>query len=152
MEIDPTDRKILAILQSDATLSVAEVGAAIGLSHTACWRRIQKLRASGVIERTVALVDPHALGLGLLVFIEIEAGDHSLEWAERFLARVTSMPEVLEVVRMGGETDYWLRVAMRDMAQFDLFYKKLVAAGPLKNVTSKFAMERCKSSTAFSVD
>lgn len=152
MKMDLTDRRILAILQQDATLPVAEVGAAVGLSPTPCWRRIQKLRLAGVIERTVALVNPQTLGLGLLVFIEVEAGDHSPEWAENFLAIVSGLPEVLEVVRMGGETDYWLRVAVRDMAHFDSVYKQLVAAGPLKNVTSKFAMERCKSSTAYSVD
>jgi len=151
MKIDQTDRRILAILQQDATLPVAEIGEQVGLSPTPCWRRIQKLRAAGVIERTVALVDPKALGLDLIVFIEVEARDHSTEWQERFLAGVSTLPEVLEVVRMAGETDYWLRVAVRDMAHFDLFYKQLIAAGPLKNVTSKFAMERCKHSTAYAV-
>lgn len=149
--MDDTDRRILAILQQDATLAVAEIGGRVGLSPTPCWRRIQKLRAAGVIERTVALVDPAALGLGLIVFIEVEARDHSPQWQERFLAGVTDLPEVLEVIRMAGETDYWLRVAVRDMAHFDTFYKQLIAAGPLKNVTSKFAMERCKSSTAYPV-
>jgi Lrp/AsnC family transcriptional regulator len=151
MKMDQTDRRILAILQEDATLPVADIGARVGLSPTPCWRRIQKLRAAGVIERTVALVDPRALGLGLSVFIEVEARDHSPEWQQRFLAGVSVLPEVLEVVRMAGETDYWLRVAVRDMAHFDDFYGKLIAAGPLKNVTSKFAMERCKSSTAYPV-
>ncbi|GAA4027968.1 Lrp/AsnC family transcriptional regulator [Sphingomonas rosea] len=149
--MDQTDRRILAILQEDATLPVADIGARVGLSPTPCWRRIQKLRASGVIEKTVALVDPRSLGLDLIVFIEVEARDHSSEWQERFLAGVARLPEVLEVVRMAGETDYWLRVAVRDMADFDRFYKELIAAGPLKNVTSKFAMERCKASTAYPV-
>lgn len=151
MKMDQTDRRILAILQEDATLPVADIGARVGLSPTPCWRRIQKLRAAGVIERTVALVDPRALGLDLIVFIEVEARDHSPEWQERFLAGVSTLPEVLEVVRMAGETDYWLRVAVRDMGHFDEFYKQLIAAGPLKNVTSKFAMERCKASTAYPV-
>jgi len=151
MKMDQTDRRILAILQEDATLPVAEIGQRVGLSPTPCWRRIQKLRSAGVIEKTVALVDPKSLGLDLIVFIEVEARDHSPEWQERFLAGVAKLPEVLEVVRMAGETDYWLRVAVRDMAHFDFFYKQLIAAGPLKNVTSKFAMERCKSSTAYPV-
>ncbi len=152
MKMDVTDRRILALLQQDATLSVADVGTQVGLSATPCWRRIAKLRSAGVIERTVALVDPKALGLDLIVFIEVEARDHSPEWQQRFLDGVAVLPEVLEVVRMAGETDYWLRVAVRDMAHFDTFYKQLIAAGPLKNVTSKFAMERCKSSTAYPVD
>ena len=149
MKMDQTDRRILAILQEDATLPVADVGARVGLSPTPCWRRIQKLRASGVIERTVALVDPRALGLGLIVFIEVEARDHSPEWLAQFTDTVSPMPEVMEIFRMAGELDYLLRVAVRDMAHFDDFYRRLIAAVPLKNVTSNFAMERVKHTTAY---
>jgi Lrp/AsnC family transcriptional regulator len=152
MKLDHTDRRILALLQQDASRSVAEIGADVGLSQTPCWRRIQKLRAAGVIERTVAVLDPHAIGLGLIVFIEVEALDHTPERQDNFTRQAAAMPEVLEIHRMAGETDYLLRVAVRDMAHFDAFYKRLIAAGPLKSVTSKFAMERVKSSTAYPLD
>ena len=151
-QLDRTDRRILAILQEEASLAVAEVAARVGLSQTPCWRRIQRLRADGIIERTVALVRPEAVGLGLTVFIAIEALDHSPQWLERFSAVVSSRPEVMEVHRMAGDTDYLLRVAVADMAAFDAFYRDLIAAIPLKNVSSHFAMERVKSTTAYPID
>jgi Lrp/AsnC family transcriptional regulator len=150
-KLDQLDRKILAILQEDASLPIAEVAARVGLSQTPCWRRIQRLRADGVIQATVALVSPEALGLGLTVLIEIEAADHSPEWLQRFTALVVARQEVLEVYRMAGDIDYMLRVAVADMAAFDAFYRELIEAIPLKNVSSHFAMERVKSSTAYPV-
>lgn len=146
--MDRTDLKILAILQEDASLPVAEVAARVNLSQTPCWRRIQRLEAQGVIARRVAILDPEAVGLGLAVFVEIEARDHSPDWLERFAAAVAAMPEVMEVYRMAGDVDYLLRVAVGSMAEYDDFYRRLIAAVPLKNVTSRFAMERVKSTTA----
>jgi Lrp/AsnC family transcriptional regulator len=150
-QLDRTDRRILAILQEDSSLAVSEVASRVGLSQTPCWRRIQRLRADGVIERTVSLVRPEAVGLGLTVFVAIEALDHSPEWLDRFTSVVMAMPEVMEVHRMAGEIDYLARVAVADMAAFDGFYHKLIEAVPLKNVSSHFAMERVKATTAFPV-
>jgi len=150
--MDRTDLKILAILQEDASLSVAEIASRVNLSQTPCWRRIQKLEAEGVIQRRVALLDPEAVGLGLTVFVEVQAGDHSPEWLERFAAWAESSPEVMEVYRMAGEVDYMLRIAVSSMAQYDDFYRRLISAVPLKNVTSRFAMERVKSSTAYPLE
>jgi Lrp/AsnC family transcriptional regulator len=150
-KLDRVDRKILAILQEDASLAVAEVAARVGLSQTPCWRRIQRLRADGVIEATVARVKPEAVGLGLTVFIAIEALDHTPEWLHTFTEAVVARPEVLEIHRMAGDIDYLLRVAVSDMAAFDTFYRELIAAVPLKNVSSHFAMERVKSTTAYPV-
>ena len=95
------------------------------------------------------MLDPVKLGLGLTVFVSIETADHSREWLERFAEAVSAMPEVLEFYRMAGDVDYMLRVAVADMAEFDNFYKRLIAAVPLKNVTSRFAMERLKTTTAY---
>ena len=151
-QLDRTDRKILAILQEDSSLAVADVAARVGLSQTPCWRRIQRLRTDGIIERTVALVQPEAIGLGLTVFISIEALDHSPEWLDGFKQAVSAMPEVMEVHRMAGDIDYLIRVAVADMAAFDAFYRDLIKAVPLKNVSSHFAMERVKSTTAFPIE
>lgn len=147
--MDEVDRKLLGILQDDATLSIAQMAERVGLSPTPCWKRIQKLDASGVIKRRVALVDPDRVGMGLSVFIAVEAGDHMPEWLERFASGVAAMPEVMEIYRMAGDVDYMLRVAVADMAEFDGFYKRLIAVAPLKNVTSRFAMERLKHTTAY---
>jgi Lrp/AsnC family transcriptional regulator len=150
--LDATDRKILAILQDDASLSVADVAARVNLSQTPCWRRIQKLTDSGVITKRVALVDPDALGLGLTVFVEIETGDHSKEWLGKFAAAIKEMPEVMEIYRMAGDVDYMLRITVPNMAAVDTFYQRLISLVPLKNVTSRFAMERVKYTTAYPVD
>lgn len=147
--MDRTDLKILAILQEDASLPVAEIASRVNLSQTPCWRRIQKLEAQGVIEKRVALVDPVSIGLGISVFVEIEAADHSPEWLGRFAEAVAAMPEVMDVYRMAGDVDYLIRVAVGSMAEYDDFYRKLIAEVPLKNVTSRFAMERVKSTTAY---
>jgi Lrp/AsnC family transcriptional regulator len=149
--MDLTDRKILAIIQEDSSLPVAEIAAQVNLSQTPCWRRIQKLEESGVITKRVALVDPDKIGLGLTVFVEIESGDHSEEWLERFASTVTEMPEVMEIYRMAGDVDYLLRITVADMAAVDDFYKRLISSVPLKNVTSRFAMERVKYTTAYPV-
>ena len=146
--MDEIDRKILALVQHAATLSIAEMADRVGLSPTPCWKRIQKMEAAGVIQRRVALLDPARVGVGLTVFVAIEAGAHSPDWLERFAAAVEAMPEVLEFYRMAGDVDYMLRVVTADMAEYDAFYKRLIAVVPLKNVTSRFAMERIKSTTA----
>ncbi len=151
-DLDLIDRKIIAELMRDATLPVAQIADRVGLSQTPCWKRIQKLEAAGVLMRRVALADPRRLGFGLTVFVGIEAPDHSSEWREGFGRAVGTMPEVMEVYRMAGEMDYLLRVAVSDMAAFDGFYKKLTDTVPIKNVTSHFAMERMKFTTAYPVD
>ncbi|WP_347717251.1 Lrp/AsnC family transcriptional regulator [Sphingomonas sp.] len=147
--MDQTDYKILAILQEDSSLSVAEVASRVHLSQTPAWRRIQKLEESGVIQRRVALLDPEAIGLGLTVFVEIETGDHSAAWLGEFAALVSAMPEVMDIYRLAGDVDYLLRIAVPGMSDYDAFYKRLVAQVPCKNVTSRFAMERVKSTTAY---
>jgi Lrp/AsnC family transcriptional regulator, cysteine-sensing transcriptional activator len=146
--MDAIDRKILHELQQDASLSVAEIGHRVGLSSTPCWKRIQRLEADGVIEKRVALVDQDKVGLSVTVFVSIETGDHSEAWLKAFAEQVGAMPEVMELYRMAGDVDYMLRVVAPDIHGYDRFYKQLIATIPLKNVTSRFAMEKIKSTTA----
>jgi Lrp/AsnC family transcriptional regulator len=149
--LDAIDRKILMVLQEDASLSVAEIGDRVGLSSTPCWKRIQRLEADGVILRRVALVDQNKIGLGISVFVSVESNDHSEAWLKKFADAVSAMPEVMEFYRMAGDVDYMLRVVVADMQSYDVFYKKLISAVTLKNVTSRFAMEKIKSVTALPV-
>ena len=149
--LDAIDRKILTVLQEDASLSVAEIGDRVGLSSTPCWKRIQRLEADGVILRRVALVDQNKIGLGISVFVSVESSDHSEAWLRKFADAVSSMPEVMEFYRMAGDVDYMLRVACASIQDYDAFYKRLIAAIPLKNVTSRFAMERIKQTTALPI-
>ena len=149
--LDAIDRKILTVLQEDASLSVAEIGDRVGLSSTPCWKRIQRLEADGVILRRVALVDQNKIGLGISVFVSVESADHSEAWLKKFAEAVSAMPEVMEFYRMAGDVDYMLRVVVPDIAGYDAFYKKLIASVQLKNVTSRFAMERIKQTTALPI-
>src|ERR1051326_3228357 len=149
--MDVIDRKILAVLQDNAALSVAEIGSRVGLSSTPCWKRIQRLEADGIIQKRVALVDQDKIGLGVTVFVSVETGDHSQDWLDRFAKVVGAMPEVMEFYRMAGGGGYMLRVLVADIAGYDAFYKRLIAAVPLSNVTSRFAMEKIKSTTALPV-
>ena len=151
-DLDLIDRKIVAELMRDATLPVAQIADKAGLSQTPCWKRIQKLEANGVLTGRVALADPKKLGFGLTVFVGIEASDHSAGWRDAFAAATEQIPEIMEVYRMAGEIDYLLRVAVADTMAYDRLYKRLTDAVPIKNVTSHFAMERIKYTTAYPVD
>ena len=147
--MDAIDRKIVTLLQEDASLSLAQIAHKVGLSQSPCWKRIQRLEKEKVILKRVALVSPEAIGVGLTVFVSIETGDHSTSWLSKFAQTVTARPEVMEFHRMAGDIDYMLRVAVPDMRAYDGFYKRLIDTMPLKNVTSRFAMERIKSTTAY---
>lgn len=148
-ELNEVDRRILAIIQDDASLPVAEIAARVNLSPTPVWRRIQRLQAAGIIIRQVALLDPAKVGHDISVFVEVQTDDHSAEWMQRFADAVADMPEVMEVYRMAGDIDYLLRVSVPTMAAFDAFYRQLIGRLPLRNVTSRFAMERVKHTTAY---
>jgi Lrp/AsnC family transcriptional regulator len=146
--MDMLDLKLLELLQTDSTLSIAEIAGRIGLSATPCWKRIRKLEEAGIIERRVAILAPDKLGLRLTVFVSIETGDHTPDWLIRFSQAISQMPEVLEIHRMAGDVDYLLKVVVPDMSAYDAFYKRLISTVTLKNVTSRFAMERIKATTA----
>ena len=149
--MDATDRRLLKLLQEDATRPLAELGALVGLSATPCWKRIQKLEREGVIRRRVALLDPAKVGAGVTVFVGLRTGRHSREWLESFAETVRRMPEVVEFYRMAGDVDYVLRVVVPDIAAYDAFYKRLTETPGLTDVTSRFAMETIKYTTALPV-
>src|SRR3979411_1386487 len=149
--LDSIARKILTVLQEDASLSVAEIGDRVGLSSPPCWKRIQRLEADELMLRRGAPVDQNKIGLGITVFVSVESADHSEAWLRKFADAVSAMPEVMEFYRMAGDVDYMLRVVVADMQSYDVFYKKLIGAVPLKNVASRFAMEKIKSVTALPI-
>ena len=148
MKLDAIDRKILEILQQDAGLQVAELASRVGLSQTPCWRRVQRLKEAGVITRHVMLLDPHKVNVGVTVFVAVRTSTHTQEWFERFRATIEAIPEVVEFYRMSGEIDYLLRVVVPDIAAYDAVYKRLIAGTQLFDVSSSFAMEQIKFTTA----
>lgn len=144
MELDRIDRKIIAELMRDATIPVARLAARVGLSQTPCWKRVQKLQENGVILGRVALVDPVRLGFSVMVYVGIEAPDHSAQWHETFTALVQSVPQVLQAHRLAGAFDYLLLIAARDVTEYDAICRHLTDAVPIRNLTSHFAMETLK--------
>ena len=150
--MDRIDRKILELLQADATLSTAEIADRVGLSSTPCWRRIQNLEKRGVISARVALLDREKLNVGVDVFVAVKTNQHNAVWLKSFATVVAKFPEVLEFYRMSGDIDYLLRVVVPDIAAFDLFYKRLIEQADIRDVSSSFAMERIKYTTALPLD
>ena len=147
-EFDSIDRAILAELQQDASRSIQEIAGAVGLSQNPCWRRIKRLEASGVIQRRVAILDPDKLGVGITVFVSVRTSQHNEAWLRRFASGVMEIPEVVELYRMSGDIDYLLKVLVADIAEYDRIYKKLIEVAELYDVSSSFAMERIKYTTA----
>lgn len=147
-DMDHIDQKIVKILQDDCDLPLGNLAAQVGLSTTPCWRRVQKLEADGVIRKRVALMDPAALNVGVTVFVAVKTREHTAEWLEKFAAVVDRMPEVVEFYRMSGDIDYLLRVVVPDIAGYDAFYKELIETVDLTDVSSSFAMEQIKYTTA----
>lgn len=147
-EIDNIDRRILAELQRDAEQSLETLGAAVGLSRNACWRRMRQMEETGVIRGRVALLDAARLGLPLTVFIQVRTNAHAPDWLERFSAATRAMPEILGVYRMSGDLDYLIRAQVADMAGYDRLYQSLIRKVPLSDVSASFVMEEIKETTA----
>jgi Lrp/AsnC family transcriptional regulator len=146
-DLDRFDRQILRLIAGDASLSLAEIASQVGLTPTPCWKRIRRMEQEGIILRRVALLDPTKVGLPVSVFVEIETADHSSDWLSRFASLIEQTPEIVDAWRMSGDVDYLLHVVVRDIAAYDAFYRKLIASVPLRNVSSRFSMERLKAGT-----
>lgn len=147
-DLDRLDLRILNLLQDDASLSNAEIAERVGLSSNACWRRIRRLEERGVIRKRVALLSQEKLALDVTVFVGIRTNEHNDRWLAQFSRGVAAIPEVVEFYRMSGDTDYMLKIVVKDIADYDRVYKQLISVVPLRDVSSSFAMERIKSTTA----
>jgi Lrp/AsnC family transcriptional regulator len=152
MTLDEFDRRLLALLQENAALSVNELAEKVGLSPSPCWRRIQKLEAEGYIRARVALLDPKKMNVGVTVFAAIRTNQHHADWLAAFSRAVVGIPEIVEVYRMSGQIDYMLRIVVPDIDAYDQVYKRLIAAIELYDVSSTFAMEVLKSTTVLPLD
>lgn len=151
-EIDQLDRRILRELQRDAALGVEELGARVGLSRNACWRRVKRLEEAGVIRARVALVAPEALGLGLTVFIAVRTDRHDPDWLAAFTRAVRDMPEIQGVWRTSGDLDYLLKARVADVRAYDRLYQRLIRRVALADISASFVMEEIKETTELPVD
>ena len=143
-EMDRLDREILKLIAVDASLSLQEIATKVGLTPTPCWKRIRRMEQDGIIQRRVAVLDPAKVGLPVSVFVAVETADHSADWLGRFAQVIADTPAIVDAWRMSGDVDYLLHVVVPDIAAYDGFYRKLIAAIPLRNVSSRFSMERMK--------
>ncbi len=147
-DLDQTDRAILRCVQTDATLSVDDISAAVNLSRNACWRRIKAMEQSGVITGRVALVDPASVGVPLTAMVLIRTNAHDGKWLKQFQATLHSFPEVVGAYRMTGDLDYVLRVRVADVPAYDAFYKRLTSQISVSDISASFVMEEIKETTA----
>ncbi|MEQ5834923.1 Lrp/AsnC family transcriptional regulator [Marinobacter sp. NFXS9] len=145
--LDRQDRQLLEWLQGDAGLSVGDLAEKVGMSKSACWRRIQKLEQSGVIRQRVTLLDPEKLNLPLTVYISIRTNQHNDQWSEQFREVLADIPEILEVHRMSGDLDYLIKAVVTDMPGYDRLYRQIIRAN-LSDVSASFVMETMKHTTA----
>jgi Lrp/AsnC family transcriptional regulator len=150
--MDKKDKGILKVLQEDATITVSELAEAIGLSKSACWRRIQILEESGIIGARVTLLNQQALGLNLTVYAAVKTHEHNKAWFDQFHAVTTAMPNVMEVHRLSGDIDYLIRAVVPDMNRYDEMYKEMISRVNLFDVSSSFSMETIKYTTALPLD
>jgi len=148
IELDKIDRRILAILQTDSSRSAADIASEVGLTTTPCWRRIQKLERDGIIRANVSLLDRERLGLGVDVFVAVKTSEHNAAWVAAFAETISQFDEVVECYRMSGDIDYLMRVVVSDIEAYDQFYRRLIDDIRLTDVSSSFAMERLKYTTA----
>lgn len=151
MEIDELDRRILNALQRDCSESLEELGARVGLSRNACWRRIRRMEETGLIKGRVVIVDPEAVGLGLQVFISVRTNSHDPDWIKAFATATRDMPEILGVYRMTGDLDYLIRARVRDIADYDALYQRLTRKVSLSDVSASFVMEEIRDTTALPI-
>lgn len=151
-KLDATDRKILALLQQNAETPLADLAQAVNLSSTPCWRRIQRLREHGFITRQVALVDARKINLAVTAFVAVRTNQHNQAWFDSFRDAVRDIPEIVEFYRMSGDVDYLLRVVVPDIAAYDAVYKRLIRSVNLSDVSTSFAMEELKFTTALPLD
>jgi Lrp/AsnC family transcriptional regulator len=150
--LDGFDKQILKHLQEDAAISLNDLAAAIKLTPTPTWRRVQRLEESGVVRKRVALLDAAKINLGVTVFVGIKTNQHNQAWLDRFAAAVADVPEIVEVYRMSGDIDYLLRVVVPDIAGYDQVYRRLIKSVELVDVSSSFAMEQMKFTTSLPLD
>jgi Lrp/AsnC family transcriptional regulator len=147
--IDETDKKILAILQQDATVPVAEIAEKAGLSQSTCWRRINLLEEAGVIRARAALLEPEALGLEVVVFANVKLSAHGRRSLNEFEEAIAIFPEVVECYTMSGEIDFLLKIVTKDIAAYEHFLRATLLQMPsVQEVHSHIALSQVKYTTA----
>ena len=157
ISLDDVDREILSLLQHDASMPIKDIAAKVHLSSTPCWKRIKKLEKSGLIKANVVLLEPSMIGANVNTFVSIRVNQHDPDWNEQFAKVMQDIPQIVEIYRMSGEIDYFMRVVVSSIEAYDKLYTEIItkmkAAGlQMPDVTSNFAMEQIKYTTELPVN
>jgi Lrp/AsnC family transcriptional regulator len=150
--MDAIDKKLLVLLQEDASLSIGDLMEQVHLSHTPCWKRIQRLKADGVLQKQVYLLDAGKVNLDITAFVSVKTAPHNAEWIAQFSKSVSALPHVIEFFRMSGDIDYLIRVVAPDIKAYDAVYRQLINLAELTDVSTSFALEKIKATTALPLD
>jgi len=144
-ELDSYDRKILALLQEDASLSSAQIAEQVGLSQSPCWRRIQRLKEEGYIKAQVAVLDREKFGESMYIFAQLKMGRLSDEGRERFMRAVEEIPEITEAYTLFGEMDVMLKVLAPSMAWYQNFtFRTLLRLPGVEDIRSIATLSEVK--------
>lgn len=153
MQLDEFDRKILVLLQEDASLSAADVGERIGLSQSQCWRRIDRMEREGIIVKRVALVDRKKAGLNVMLFAHVKLAGHNRNALPEFSQAIQAFPEVMECHVLMGNVDFLLRIVARDVEAYERFFFERLSQLPMvQEVNSMIALSQIKASTVLPID
>ncbi len=145
MNLDSIDRKILSTLQGDARLSLAEIGARVGLSTTPCWNRIKRMEAAGVIMGYTVRIDPAAIGFAETVIVQVVLESHTDETLAAFGQALADIPEVLEAFLISGDYNYYIRIAVRDTRDYErLLRERLYRIPGIRHSKSSFVLRKLK--------
>lgn len=151
--LDPYEKRILRLLQEDASLSNAEIAEKVGLSASPCWRRIDRLEREGFIRRRVALLDRRKVGLNAQIFAQVKLNAHGRANLDEFAAAIRELPEVLECYVMMGSIDFLLRIVAPDIEAYEkLFFNRLSQLPGVQEVNSNVALSEIKATTALPLD
>nr|WP_156780806.1 Lrp/AsnC family transcriptional regulator [Hyphomonas sp. Mor2] len=153
MKIDLLDKKILEALQHDASVSIGELGEQVGLSQTACWRRVQRLEECGIIRKRVALLNPDLIGCGSLILAHVKLTAHGRSNLEEFSKKIQALPNVLECFVLLGDQDFFLKIAVKDIYDYErMFFEKISRLKGVAEVRSAVALSKIKNSTELPVE
>ncbi|AYG64110.1 Lrp/AsnC family transcriptional regulator [Rhizobium jaguaris] len=153
MELDHFDRKILDAVQRNNRLTTEELGELVGLSATACQRRLKKLRDAGVIEADVAIVSPEAVGRPMLMLVSISLERDRSNIIDRFKQAIRKTPEIMSAFYVTGEADFVLLICVRDMVEYEAFTRRFFYENPdIKGFSTMVVMDRTKVSFAVRID
>lgn len=141
LKLDHLDRALLRALQQDASLSQRDLAEKVGMSQNACWRRLQALKATGILRGQTVVLDRASIDMDLTVIVLVKTRHHAKEWLDNFKKVVLSIPNIVDFYRIAGDYDYMLKIVAKDMNAFDTIYRRMIEHIDLDTVTSYMAME-----------